>query len=553
MVYCGKASQGCQNCRQRRIKCDKVKPECSQCIRVGKKCPGYRDQLSLMFRDESSKVIQKAHAQWGTATTPPSAASASAPSSSASWASSPSATTNDTRSPITESPASPAEIVLSRNMELLSPKIQAKVEPTVEQRGLQFFIEQYLMTTPDAPSADRHLAVYSGSSQAMQSVMIAVGLAGLSHKRGDEEMNLLARQKYTTALKQTSQLIATGPADAIAVMGPLRAVVTLAMFEVVQGKGSKLSTGTANIHILGAIALLKNVVPKSQMPIFGARAILQLMYSLLIPSQVTDAPLPAQFFEVLTMVRHILPPEEHCTCDLAVAIARTLHILTLSKSPLLLDGDPETDDVLYQLLHMDAVLSRLEQQLHVSLPFTVETAPKGYPPEAVFKGKYHRYIDIEAARLWNHLRWTRILVVQRIMEKSKAFPRSYSSVVSPSRTGDCYGTAQRMAEDIITSTPSHWHHPILSATQARRIAAVGKGGTGAAGLPGLLWHLKIAGCAPGVPTEFWDWSYAVAQVVWKTMGMQHALALAEVMEGHRAGMEKEAIDRLIKVEDVEEW
>lgn len=165
-------------------------------------------------------------------------------------------------------------------MELLSPKIQAKVEPTVEQRGLQFFIEQYLMKTPDAPSLDRHLAVYSGSTEAMQNVMIAVGLSGLSHRQEDRAMNLVARQKYTTALKQTGQLIAAGPSDAISVMGPLRAVVTLAMFEVVQGKGSKLSTGTANIHILGAIALLRNVVPKSQMPIFGARALLQLMYSL---------------------------------------------------------------------------------------------------------------------------------------------------------------------------------------------------------------------------------------------------------------------------------
>lgn len=179
-----------------------------------------------------------------------------------------------------DGPASPAEIVLSKNMQLLSPKIPSKVEPTLEQRGLQFFIEQYLMKTPDAPSADRHLAVYSGSTQAMQTVMMAVGLAGLSHKRGDKAMNLIARQKYTAALKQTGQLIATGPSDVISVMGPLRAVVTLAMFEVVQGKGSKLSTGTANIHILGAIALLRNVVPHSQYPVFGARAILQLMYSL---------------------------------------------------------------------------------------------------------------------------------------------------------------------------------------------------------------------------------------------------------------------------------
>jgi hypothetical protein len=273
----------------------------------------------------------------------------------------------------------------------------------------------------------------------------------------------------------------------------------------------------------------------------------------LIPSQVTDTPLPAQYFEVLDMCRKLLPAQEQCTCDLAVTTASFLNILTLSKSPLLSDGDLDTARVLRQLLHIDSTMDKLEQQLHISLPFTIENAPKEYPQEAVFRGKYHKYVDIEVARLWNHLRWARILVVQRIIELKKEFPHSYSHVVSSAQAEECYSTSRRMADDIITSTPSHWHHPILSEAQARRLAAVGKGGTGAAGLPGLLWHLKIAGCAPGVPTEFWDWSYALAQVVWRTMGMQHALALSEVMEGHRAGMEKEAIDRLIKVEDDEEW
>jgi hypothetical protein len=186
-----------------------------------------------MFRDESSKVIQKAHAQWGTtATSPMSAASASVISSTASWASSPSVSGSDIRSPLGDSPTSPAEMVLNRNLELLSPKMQVAVEPTLEQRGLQFFIEQYLMKSPDAPQAARHLAVYSGSSDAIQTVMIAVGLAGLSNRARDRSMNLVARQKYVTALKQTGQLIATGPSDTLSVMSPLRAVVTLAMFEV---------------------------------------------------------------------------------------------------------------------------------------------------------------------------------------------------------------------------------------------------------------------------------------------------------------------------------
>jgi hypothetical protein len=102
----------------------------------------------------------------------------------------------------------------------------------MEQRGLEFFIQRYLMRNPEAPQTAEQLAVYSNRNDAMQSVMLAVGLAGLSNIKGDKAMNLLSRQKYTMALKQTGQLIATKPTSPLSVMAPLRAVVTLALFEV---------------------------------------------------------------------------------------------------------------------------------------------------------------------------------------------------------------------------------------------------------------------------------------------------------------------------------
>lgn len=42
--------------------CNQLNPACSQCLRAGKECPGYRDQLSLMFRDENDRVVTKARA-----------------------------------------------------------------------------------------------------------------------------------------------------------------------------------------------------------------------------------------------------------------------------------------------------------------------------------------------------------------------------------------------------------------------------------------------------------------------------------------------------------
>ncbi|KAG5983081.1 hypothetical protein E4U55_000837 [Claviceps digitariae] len=60
MVYCGKPSKGCSNCRERKIRCDQKVPNCGQCEKRGQTCPGYRNLVDLMFRDESHHVIKKA-------------------------------------------------------------------------------------------------------------------------------------------------------------------------------------------------------------------------------------------------------------------------------------------------------------------------------------------------------------------------------------------------------------------------------------------------------------------------------------------------------------
>lgn len=90
MVYCGKPSKGCSSCRERKIRvslglcvfyqsvptfdaeidfdsfgvqCDQQEPGCGQCEKRQQQCPGYRNLVDLMFRDESSHVIKKANAR----------------------------------------------------------------------------------------------------------------------------------------------------------------------------------------------------------------------------------------------------------------------------------------------------------------------------------------------------------------------------------------------------------------------------------------------------------------------------------------------------------
>lgn len=49
-------SQGCNTCKQRRVKCDEAKPECRRCRGLGVRCEGYTGKpLKVKFRDENHR------------------------------------------------------------------------------------------------------------------------------------------------------------------------------------------------------------------------------------------------------------------------------------------------------------------------------------------------------------------------------------------------------------------------------------------------------------------------------------------------------------------
>ncbi|KAJ9145099.1 C6 zinc finger domain protein [Pleurostoma richardsiae] len=52
---------GCATCRRRHLRCDKTKPECFNCIRLGYNCEGYGNRIA--FRDQTSLITQKFQAR----------------------------------------------------------------------------------------------------------------------------------------------------------------------------------------------------------------------------------------------------------------------------------------------------------------------------------------------------------------------------------------------------------------------------------------------------------------------------------------------------------
>lgn len=561
MVYCGKASQGCQNCRTRRIKCDKVRPECSQCIRVGKKCPGYRDQLSLMFRDESSKVIQKAHAQWGVGDVPPdtpqpqtaskflaSSSASSSSSSTASWSTSPLAV--DSHRPLPPTPPSPASSQLSSKpssaivvppVAAWPPRLSTPVDPSIEEQGVQFFINRYLIGHPDEPKTASDLASTEWLwDPSLQDVMTAVGLASLSNLRRDRGLMTTARQKYGQALRRTGQAIQTSVAPSFEVT--MRGVTMLAMFELV--KGTHQGIAHVHAHVMGGVAILRRWCPMPQAAFGGVRAMVQMCFSLFIPAYISNTDLPPTLYEWIAFSSSLLDPIDRPASDLGLLVGRSIQLSAYIQTRILSDGRPNTTSTLQKLMDLDADFVEWEQNLEGPWLYRTEKADH-IPPEAVFQGHYHCYYDMWAARMWGHYRWARIIVNQAIVDFVNNYPLSSLPLVSATELQRRFEIIRILVRDVLVSTPSHWRHPLLEDKTPVPVDKLGGGGSGSAGIPVVLFHLKLAACAPGVPAAYFDWTYGVMECIWSDMGMLHAKSMMEAMKAHKDALHRAKADGIL--------
>ena len=232
-----------------------------------------------------------------------------------------------------------------------------------------------------------------------------------------------------------------------------------------------------------------------------------------------------------------MPPEDVPATRLGLLIARFIELSSKVRFSVLSDGTKTTTNMIKDLIDIDDEFEQWEDSLDGYWLYKVERGPH-LPPAAVFEGEYHDYYDMWVARIWNYYRWARILASQLILDLVAKNPTSSHSLINLAAVDDRLGSVKVLARDILASTPCHWRHPLLGDKTPVPVQQKGGAGAGAAGVPVLLFHLKVAGCAPGVPLEYWQWSYSVIECIWGDMGMQHAKSMMDAMIAHRAEVNK---------------
>ncbi|KAF1997999.1 hypothetical protein P154DRAFT_440091 [Amniculicola lignicola CBS 123094] len=401
MPNVGKPSKGCKNCRDRKVKCDQKRPSCSQCMRIQKECHGYRDPLSMMFRNESDVVAQKAEMRYKELSKgrtkrsnrqkdlenvdPDGSSSSSSSSSSSNEESSPPSTTGSDQQLAAYSKSLlrrqefPLELVHSLQ-DLANGFFFSKhvAPPTIALRGQH----DYLFDLLGRPNI----------SKILQTSVNAVSLASLANSKKSQMIMRKAQGEYVSALGMTNEALQSR--DTAREDSTLAAVLMLGLYESFMYQG-KQSLKAWQKHTEGACALIRlRGRPHSSI---GIRIFQQFYGTILLVALESQTPVPVgmrEIWEAITQVGDYSVAGKEFTTKFVRFLHRAI------------DSSIHTaeDPVQWVMAAMD--LARELQELPQLIPniWRYETVYIGKPTQYVYGNSYDIYMDPWIAQMWNNLR-----------------------------------------------------------------------------------------------------------------------------------------------------
>lgn len=198
----------------RSCQCDRDVPSCSQCIRAGKICQGYRDTVALLFRDQTQKTAAQVQ-----------------------------------QSKLAE-PFKVMTMVASRSKEALGealiqsyttsesqllPSFATNLTTNLEERATCYFFYNYVI---DGSDNRLHMGyqylktIYLNEvvSSTMTDAIVALGLAGIANTFKDRKIMISAASRYNAALQSVNKALEdTEEAKKDQTLG---AVMLLSLYEV---------------------------------------------------------------------------------------------------------------------------------------------------------------------------------------------------------------------------------------------------------------------------------------------------------------------------------
>ncbi|CAG8010393.1 unnamed protein product [Penicillium olsonii] len=243
-----RASPACGNCRTRRIKCNFLRPRCSQCARAGLECGGYRSRSDLLFRDQTKAIIRKVEREGVDFLRPNNTTACGSP----------------------------------------------LVKPTfhVDELAQKVFADNFPVLGEGCRSWMESRAVQPSSSTIS---LTSVGLAALALIHKDPHMMDLARRKYHIAIKSLTAAIrhhgAPGVEQSIA------ACFILSIFEVLTCDKSSVSDAWPK-HIIGAATFLGCLCSANEIPRSPVSEVVDICFNTTLACLVSNTLVPSFLLEL---------------------------------------------------------------------------------------------------------------------------------------------------------------------------------------------------------------------------------------------------------------
>ncbi|KAL3425906.1 C6 zinc finger domain-containing protein [Phlyctema vagabunda] len=237
MVYCGKVSKSCKQCRKRDIKCDKKRASCGQCVRAGIPCPGYSDTTEFVFMDSTETTIQKSTKQ-------------------------------------------------------IRAAISKPMQQMAENSAKMYWVARYVLADASYFDYMKSFLPRRSHYNHMDAAVYAVGLALFSKEFGVPSMLQEARRKYCSALVLTNRVLQD--ASLATDNSTLATVLLLGLFERFTREDPKPREGIGK-HMDGAIAIAAVRGPTQFSDPIGLRIFQQLAANIVMSCLERDMPIPAKF------------------------------------------------------------------------------------------------------------------------------------------------------------------------------------------------------------------------------------------------------------------
>ncbi|WEW54715.1 hypothetical protein PRK78_000138 [Emydomyces testavorans] len=503
--------------------CDQREPACGQCLRANYICPGYRDQLDLLFRDETQKIAKKAR----TTSKPTDLSRLQDPIRTR-----PAESSRSPNAGNAPRQALPKSIKRHQNIQNNSLFVSRPLPADLKYQAVCYFLASYAPPIRSSgPNRLGYLPLVQCliDNEALAVCMSAVGLASLSNITKSRTMWLAAREQYTSALALINARLHS-PIHVKSIM-TLDAVMLLGMFEVITCR-SPQSLNTWRSHMQGATALLKLVSQERSKGSATSATFVQVRGQILSGCLVSETYAPPSAYALLEEDRSKVTRAEVILEDLTRLLARLANLRASIKEGVV----SAPLEILCMALNLRADLISFAHSVKLTYAFQKVKNQDGksmfFSPDFVYGEYFHVFPDFYAVNVWNGYYSARITLNATIFKYFSQL-QSSSSPLDPPLPGEIYEKIEQdqrdmnqVAKDICATVPFalgmvRWDSNTVS---------VDPTGTCALGGFLLLWPLYLAAEAADAQLDLRAWVISRFEYIGRSFGINQALWMADMIK-----------------------